>query len=386
MLTKCKECGLQISTKAIFCPHCGNPIKPDKIYHTSKRQRLPNGFGQITKLKGNLRKPYRAMITVGKTEFGKPIQKLLKPISYFSTYEQAYVALTNNAKSPYDIMKDITCLELYSKWSEEYFPKISASTVSQYTTAWNHCKYLWTRKFAELRVADLKQAIYQEGFTAPMSRMIKFLFNKMYDYAIENEIIEKNLCRMIKGNPKLVNQKHHIAFTADEISTLWKHVDNLYVTWILIQCYTGMRPNELCSIKLANINLAENYIVGGSKTEAGKNRIIPIHPGIKDLIENQISISKSFNSDSFLVNKDGNAINYRIYRIGFNNICSEYNLNKDHKPHDPRKYFVTTAKKAGVDEYAIKLIVGHAIEDITERVYTERDFSWLYEQMCKITI
>ena len=44
---------------------------------------------------------------------------------------------------------------------------------------------------------------------------------------------------------------------------------------------------------------------------------------------------------------------------------------------DGRKHFVTAAKKYGVDEYAIKYIVGHKISDITEKVYTDREFVWL---------
>ena len=42
------------------------------------------------------------------------------------------------------------------------------------------------------------------------------------------------------------------------------------------------------------------------------------------------------------------------------------------------------AKKYGVDEYAIKYIVGHAIPDITERVYTKRENSWLSAEIEKI--
>lgn len=42
------------------------------------------------------------------------------------------------------------------------------------------------------------------------------------------------------------------------------------------------------------------------------------------------------------------------------------------------------AKAAGVDEYAIKYIVGHVITDITEKVYTERDIDWLTMEMKKI--
>lgn len=42
------------------------------------------------------------------------------------------------------------------------------------------------------------------------------------------------------------------------------------------------------------------------------------------------------------------------------------------KAHNGRVHFVTMAKKYRVDEYVIKYIVGRAINDITERIYTER--------------
>ena len=71
MLIKCPECDLQVSDRAFACPHCGYPLKeqPKPVRKSSrKRRRLPNGFGQISELKGrNLRKPFRAMVTVGKT-------------------------------------------------------------------------------------------------------------------------------------------------------------------------------------------------------------------------------------------------------------------------------------------------------------------------------
>lgn len=42
------------------------------------------------------------------------------------------------------------------------------------------------------------------------------------------------------------------------------------------------------------------------------------------------------------------------------------------------------AKKSKIDEYAIKYIVGHTIDDLTESVYTERDIDWLKEEIEKI--
>ncbi len=67
----------------------------------------------------------------------------------------------------------------------------------------------------------------------------------------------------------------------------------------------------------------------------------------------------------------------RKYRHRFDKIRDQLELNPDHRAHDPRKHFVTMAKKAEVDQYAIKYIVGHKIDDITERVYTQREPEWL---------
>ena len=94
MLIKCPECELQVSDKASACPHCGYPMqstaKPRKPRKSNKRRRLPNGFGQISEIKNrNLRNPFRAMVTVGKTPEGRPICKPLKPESYFSTYNES---------------------------------------------------------------------------------------------------------------------------------------------------------------------------------------------------------------------------------------------------------------------------------------------------------
>ena len=47
-------------------------------------------------------------------------------------------------------------------------------------------------------------------------------------------------------------------------------------------------------------------------------------------------------------------------------------------------HFVTLAKKAEMDEYALKRIVGHKIDDLTERVYTRRTVEWLISELDKI--
>lgn len=141
MLIKCPECELQVSDKALSCPHCGNPLKSEVKNRgknkSGRRRRLPNGFGQITEIKGkNLRNRFRVLVTVGKTPEGKYICKLLKPNAYFATYNEAYAALIEYNRNPYDLDSDMTMRELYDKWVEIQEEKATQSYMRTVTSAW----------------------------------------------------------------------------------------------------------------------------------------------------------------------------------------------------------------------------------------------------------
>ncbi len=77
-------------------------------------------------------------------------------------------------------------------------------------------------------------------------------------------------------------------------------------------------------------------------------------------------------------------LTYPRYQQAFERIVGALKLNPEHRPHDGRTHFVTTAKRYGVDEYAIKYMVGHKISDITEKIYTKRKFEWLKQEIEKI--
>ncbi len=51
---------------------------------------------------------------------------------------------------------------------------------------------------------------------------------------------------------------------------------------------------ELLEIESENVHLNERYMIGGVKTEAGKNRVIPIHESIVPLIEYRLSQNRKY--------------------------------------------------------------------------------------------
>lgn len=409
MLIKCPECELQVSDKASACPHCGYPMKADapiRKVKSNKRRRLPNGFGQISEIKNrNLRNPYRAMVTVGKTETGRPICKPLKPESYFLTYNDAYTALVEYNKNPYDLDNSISVAELFDKWSDEHFKKLAYQTIKSIRGVWGYCSSVYNMRIIDVRARHIKGCM-DSGYriinnvkrypTPNVRKQIKTLFNQLLDYAMEYELVDKNYSRMFKLSDDDVQhintvKNGHIVFTDDEVNVLWDNIDSKkYVDMLLIQCYSGWRPIELCSIKLEDVDLENWLFTGGVKTRAGRNRVVPIHSKIQKLISLRYNEAIKLKSE-FLFNctdieefRVSTPFTYNIYHKWFTIIRDDLNLNPNHKPHDGRTHFVTQAKKYGVDEYAIKYIVGHQISDITEKVYTKREYLWLTEEIEKI--
>lgn len=410
MLVKCPECELQVSDKANACPHCGYPMKPTikrkPRAKNNKRRRLPNGFGQISEIKNrNLRNPFRAMVTVGKTPEGRPICKPLKPESYFPTYNDAYAALVEYNKNPYDLEPSITVKELYEKWSEEYFKTLKADgSVRGVESAWAYCSAVYGMRVMDVRARHVKGCMEEGTATvrgkeqhpsASMKNKIKSLFNLMLDYALEYELVDRNYSRTFNLTEETIKEiqtvkQEHIPFTDEEVGRLWAHVDDKrFVDVILIQCYSGWRPQELGLLELENVDLENWTFKGGMKTEAGMDRVVPIHSKIRPLVEHKYQEAVALGSKYLFNCTDGRSgkpttMTYQRYQKGFGMIRDELKLNPEHRPHDGRKHFVTACKKAGVDEYAIKYMVGHKISDITEKVYTQREFEWLKTEIEKI--
>lgn len=83
----------------------------------------PNSYGSVFKLGGNRRRPWCARVTIGWSDEGK---LKYKNIGYYEEREEAMIALTQYNCDPCDLDNNqITFAEIYEKWSEEKFPKVS---------------------------------------------------------------------------------------------------------------------------------------------------------------------------------------------------------------------------------------------------------------------
>ncbi|MBP3504721.1 MAG: tyrosine-type recombinase/integrase [Bacilli bacterium] len=340
--------------------------------------KLPNNYGSIEKLSGKRRKPYMVRKTVGWDDNGKQIRKI---VGYFETRTQALQELALFNENPYDIdAKKITLNELHEKWKNEKFPKIAPKTQVVYRMCWNYCKDIEEEAFVDIKINQLQSIVDSMGDKWSAKKAFKVFFNQLYDYAIKNDLNIKKYSSYLDIGKK-TTKLERIPFEEEEINKLWENVSRMdFIDTILILIYTGMRVGELLDIKIENVFIDKKYMRGGSKTDAGKNRIIPIHDRILPLVKKWYDNAIKIGSEYLIYNHEGKQMLYwNYYHEKWEKIIEQIEFNPNHKPHDTRHTFATRMDRTDANKLCIKRILGHASKDITDKVYTHKDIEELIE-------
>jgi site-specific recombinase XerD len=340
--------------------------------------RNPNGFGTVYKLSGNRRKPYIARIPIDKAVDGTQVYQT---IGYYKTKPEAYDALTKARINPISDKADVTLKELYDEWSKPKYEYISRQTSDCYKAGWKHLSKYGKVKFKELRTAQFQNVI-DSCHRAKMSRSslekIKVVATMLYGYAIQNDVVNKNYAEFI-NLPKTEKEEKE-KFNDLEIQKLEKSDSIPWVDTILILIYTGMRINELLSLTKFNIDMDKLLITGGLKTDAGKNRIIPINPKIIKYVQAWLN----HNGEYFICNEQGKHLSDKLYREKFYYPALRQLQIRELNPHCCRHTFASLLRQGGADTKSIQTLIGHAKYSFTADTYTHTDIEELKKAINKL--
>ena len=358
-----------------------------------KPMRLPNGFGNINKLSGNRRKPYRARIFDGFTDDGK---RLYKNIGYFAKYDEALTALVDYHRNPYDIKSDITFAELFDKWSDAKFEKISQSNINGYKASFKHCESIHKMLIKDIKLNHLQAIVDNSGKNYPTLKKIKSFLSQIFDFAVMQDIISKDRDKteFIDIGVKEESTKHY-KFTTAEIEALWRwSPNNDYVQMILMMIYSGARPGEFLEVKKKYVNLEEGYfIITDGKNEIAKRRV-PIHKRMMPFYEHWMQkngeylITKHNGGKFNLKTEHGQFIdsywNPILRDIGILEYKNEEGELQEHLPHDIRHTFTSMWKEKKLDETFRRKIQGHSGKGVGEQVYTHIDMENLKDELNRL--
>ena len=227
--------------------------------------KLPNGYGSVVKLSGKRRKPYIVRKTVGwhyDKEKDKQVQDFII-VGYAVTRAEGLQMLADYNNNPFDSRAaKMTFAEVYEEWSKRKYATISNSNVKGYTASYNSCSSLQKKVFKDLKLVDLQTVIDTCGKNYPTLRKIKVLFNQLYDYALKNDICNKDYSSfvdIIQYKERNPNKYDRNKFSKDEITTIWTMKDDKYYQIILMLLYNGVRISEFLDLKKENVHLDEQY-------------------------------------------------------------------------------------------------------------------------------
>lgn len=338
-----------------------------------------NGSGTVYKMKHKpLRKPYRAVVTLGYDAKGKALRKT---IGYYAKSKEAWDALSEYGIYPEKFeTKKVLFSECWRWMLADKERKGIDTKKGSYSTAAAKLGTIWNKPIQEIRLVHL-QAIIDANSHLSRSSIAIILkgLNGAFESAIKNDIIVKNYAALLDLKPAEKSDIHK-PYTEEEIQKIWQHADTNIGKLILMYIYSGMRPVELLSIKLENVHLEERYIIGGVKTKAGKDRIIPIADCVMPFyreIHAQALIAKS---DTLIPH------GYISKYLGgpIKRFCKEIGI-QEHLPHDTRHTFITLASNYGMDRYILKSIVGHTqSKDVTADIYIHKTIKQYIDEVNKI--
>lgn len=373
-----------------------------------KYKRRPNGSGTVVKLSGRRRKPFCAKVTLDERNLTNGEKKRLV-IGTFETYQEALNALSlysltvNNTISKKEAMeidpevyqkvqnkmskKVPTFLDIYYILDKDEFSLLSSQTQNSMHGAIKHLKKLHYLKIDQITLRMIQDVFDEDGSNHSTQVHMKTICTKVFRYAVVNQCIERNddytsYIRIAKYE----ESDMHRPYTINEILAL-KKADIPEAHIMLIFIYTGVRINELLNIKRDNIHIDEkcdddgterliSYMITGSKTKAGKNRIVPIHDDIKQYV-----IDELLKPEKRLVDVTYANFTTRTVLIKVNKL-----LNTHHTMHDTRKTFATLCQMNNLNVYIRKKVLGHRMNDITFDVYTNESKNRLWTEINKIKI
>lgn len=349
--------------------------------------RNPNGHGTVYKLSGRRRRPWIARVTVGwtitKNKKGEEVPKqLCQTIGYFETKSAGMDALALHRVSPVSPKASITLAELYKEWSNGKYQHISKSTENNYRAAWKYIQRYEKATFKDLRTSHWQSIIDQcagEGLSRSTLKKIKTVAVMLYEHAMQNDIANKNYAEFITL-PKESKEERE-SFSDLDIKTMFDQADTIpWVDTILIMIYSGMRISEMLELTKFNVDLEKGIITGGSKTEAGKNRIIPIHPKINSYIKKWYDR----NGDTLICNENGKRMLAKYYREKKYYPALEQLEIRKLTPHACQHTFASLMARAKVDTLHIQKIIGHTDYAFTANKYTHLEIEELKKAISKI--
>ena len=346
---KCCSCAREIPENSLYCNWCGK-----KQVKTKKRRRKrADGFGSVWKLQGKRSRPWVA-------------QKDGQTVGYYATAKEADEALSLLVRTPLTKRYNYTLAQAHDLWEAEKFRTLGDKGQEGYRSAWKHLSPLYDSKLRDIRAEDWQRVIdAMRGKSRSTCDKVKQLASQISKWGIREELLQVNYAQFIVLPAE--KKKPVVTFTPEDLEKLAAAQSDT-ADIILLLMYTGARINELFTVPLECCH--DKWILWGSKSEAGRDRSIPIPdiilPRYTRIRQRALDSGGTRLIDGYSGSHDVSNFRKRDYYPLLDSLGIERKV-----PHTSRKTFISANVEAGTRPEILQTVVGHADYDTTLKYYTK---------------
>lgn len=313
-------------------------------------------------------------------------------------------------------------LDAYHKeWREnlELGGTVKGSTLFNYDQAYEIIK----KTFGKTRLDEIKPAQLREfqrklrtkgngqggePYAAKTVNCVLDVLHLIMESAMQDEYIMRNPCDVVKHlRNEDTGRTNARALSREEKDIFLKYAESsFYYQGIRLLFATGMRSGELRGLRwsdydkkngvlhirrTASVDASGNEVMNTPKSKHGF-RDIPLNDEICSILEAQRELDIALQGnirkldDYIFKSYRGKVMSRNSLKSVFDRICER--IKKDGicfesiSPHATRHTFITEALHLGVNEFALKAVVGHAPSaKVTTDVYLDRDASAMKRAM-----
>lgn len=382
----CPKCKATPPDGAIYCPACGKKLTVTK---KSRAKSRGNGIGcayydsahryWIAQVVDGYRKPEdesKQWIPIKKTKWG--FKRREDALAYCQTLKNAKPELPQR-----------TLADVYKEWEPWYSPRVDPDTFGCYRAAYNYFKTLHQTNVREITAGDLQKCLDDCPRGHRTHQNMKVTAGLLWAYAIDHNYTEKDVtANLYIGKGASVQRE---PLTDIEVEKIRQQIGkDRYAAYVYALCYLGYRPGEMLEIKKDQVTEHNGtlFITEGKKTDAGRDRVVPVHEKIRPIIEAQLATEGTdWLFPMHILNRKGEFKGYKemtdnyFNKFAFRPLADRLGIPKHKVPYSARHTFSDKLKQADGTDKTKAALIGHSNYEFTQKKYQSIDMDELKTAM-----
>lgn len=265
----------------------------------------------------------------------------------------------------------VTMEQLYSDWEKAYRGRVGASTMKCYESAFKHYARLHEVFVDVITARDLQECMDECPAGKRTHQLMKVIARLLWAYAEDAGMVDRDVTANLytgKGGSK---QREPI--TEAELEVIRAAIPaEPYAAYVYAMCFLGFRPGEFLKLKKTDLHAEDGlwYLIGGSKTDAGRNRRVPVPLQIMDIVRDQLRIPGEY----LFPRQDGKPMSAEYFnKYVFKRLMARLGIAEGKVPYATRHTYSDKLKNAHGDDKAKAAVMGHTDYNFTKARYQSTD-------------